>query len=100
MARGHYCRAAPLWGNTVGMSNLVYEALVLVMFIAVGAMLVSTIKRSRRGEISPARCPKCGDLTSRAYAVCTKCGSSTREQPKARIGEPNAEGSRLGEVRD
>lgn len=56
------------------MESLAYLLLIIAMTIAAGAMAVSALRRSARGEIEIGRCPNCGAITSRAYRLCTECG--------------------------
>jgi len=53
----------------------VRDALELLIVVAVGGMLVSVLRRLRRGEIVVFRCPACGRPTSRAYPLCRHCGA-------------------------
>ncbi len=56
------------------MSVLLRDALELAMAIAVGGMLVSAVRRLRRGEIKVYRCVDCERPTSRGYPRCKHCG--------------------------
>jgi uncharacterized OB-fold protein len=49
-----------------------FEVLVVV---AVGGMLVSALRRLRRGEIVAYVCPACGRPTTRANGTCRHCGA-------------------------
>jgi uncharacterized OB-fold protein len=60
------------------MGNLVRDVLELAIVVAVGGMLVSAVRRLRRGEISVYRCGACGRPTSRAYPRCRHCGAPQR----------------------
>jgi hypothetical protein len=54
----------------------VFEVLIVV---AIGGMLITVIRRLRRGEIKVIRCTECGRPTSRAYPVCKWCGAPRPE---------------------
>ncbi|RIK05235.1 MAG: hypothetical protein DCC49_12785 [Acidobacteria bacterium] len=56
------------------MESLAYLLLIIAMTIAAGAMAISALRRSARGQVEVGRCPACGALTSRAYRACTACG--------------------------
>lgn len=56
------------------------DALEVLLLVAVGGMLVSVVRRLRRGEIRVYRCAGCGRPTSRGYPRCRHCGL---EQPDA-----------------
>lgn len=56
------------------------DALEVLLLVAVGGMLVSVVRRLRRGEIRVYRCADCGRPTSRGYPRCRHCGV---EQPDA-----------------
>jgi len=45
------------------------------ILVAVVGMLVSAIRRLRRGQIEVVRCEECGRPTSRAYPKCKHCGA-------------------------
>ena len=62
--------------------NLVRGALEVLVVIAVGGMLVSAIRRLRRGEITVYRCPACERPTTRANGVCKHCGTSLPDAPR------------------
>lgn len=51
------------------------DGLELLIVVAVGGMVVSAIRRLRRGEIEVYRCAACDRPTSRAYGVCRHCGA-------------------------
>lgn len=53
--------------------HLLRDLFELMIVVAVGGMLVSAVRRLRRGEIDVYRCPSCGRPTSRAYDVCKHC---------------------------
>jgi predicted amidophosphoribosyltransferase len=46
----------------------------ILLVIALGGMLFSTLTRLRRGQASPRLCPGCGRTVSRVYADCPRCG--------------------------
>ncbi len=52
---------------------LIRDALELLIVIAVGGMVVSSIGRLRRREIAVYRCTACDRPTSRAYPRCKHC---------------------------
>jgi predicted amidophosphoribosyltransferase len=58
----------------VNSSNLVRDAIEVVIVLAVGGMLVSAIVRLRRGEIRAFVCPSCERPTTRANGICKHCG--------------------------
>ncbi|MGD9792122.1 MAG: hypothetical protein AB7V43_01470 [Acidimicrobiia bacterium] len=61
------------------MNNLVRDLLEVAMLVAVGGMLVTAVRRIRRGEIAVVRCDECGRPTSRAYPDCKHCGAPRLE---------------------
>ena len=54
--------------------NLVRDVLELAVAVAVGGMLVSAVRRIRRGEVQVVRCVACDRPTSRGYPRCKHCG--------------------------
>ena len=52
---------------------LIRDGLEVLIVIAVGGMLVSAVRRLRRGEITVYRCAACGRPTSRAFPRCRHC---------------------------
>jgi len=54
-----------------GVIRDIAEVLVVV---AVGGTLWSTVVRLRRGQARPALCPGCGRVVSRVYDACPRCG--------------------------
>ena len=56
-------------------SNLLRDAIEVLIVVAIGGMLVSAIRRLRRGEIEPYRCGACGRPTTRANGICKHCGA-------------------------
>lgn len=62
------------------MEVLIRDGLEVLLLVAVGGMLVSAVRRLRRGEIRVYRCVACGRPTSRGYPRCRHCGV---EQPDA-----------------
>jgi hypothetical protein len=60
--------------------TLVRDGLELLFVVAVGGILWSSVKRLRRGEITPYLCVACERPTSRAYPRCKHCDV---EQPHA-----------------
>ena len=61
------------------MNNLVRDLLELAMLTAVIGMLVTAVRRLRRGEITVVRCDVCKRPTSRAYPNCKHCGTPRLE---------------------
>jgi len=57
------------------MNPLVRDALEILLVVAVGGILWSSIGRIRRGEVHVVRCPSCGRAVSRAYDRCGHCGA-------------------------
>ena len=60
--------------------DLLRDGLEVLIVVAVGGLLVATIRRLRRGEIRVYRCYSCERPTSRGYPRCKHCGV---EQPDA-----------------
>ncbi|HEX7168446.1 MAG TPA: hypothetical protein VF230_15810 [Acidimicrobiales bacterium] len=54
---------------------LVRDGLELLIVIAIGGMLVSAVRRLRRGQITVYRCHACDRPTSRAFPRCKHCGA-------------------------
>jgi uncharacterized OB-fold protein len=61
---------------------LVRDGLEAVIVVAVGGMLVSAVRRLRRGEIRAYVCPACGRPTTRANGVCKHCGAELPDGPR------------------
>ena len=57
------------------MDNLVRDGIELLIVVAIGGLLWSTIGRLRRGEVEVYRCVACDRPTSRAYEMCRHCGA-------------------------
>ncbi len=55
--------------------NAVELALIALMFIAVGALAVSALRRVLEGVVQPRRCSGCGRVVGRAYSHCRHCGA-------------------------
>lgn len=53
---------------------VVRDGLEVLIVAAMIGMLVSAVRRLRRGEIAVVRCAACGRPTSRAYPACKHCG--------------------------
>lgn len=53
--------------------TLVRDGLELLFVIAVGGILVSSVRRLRAGQIKAYTCVACGRPTSRAYPRCKHC---------------------------
>jgi uncharacterized OB-fold protein len=54
---------------------MIRDGFELLFVVAAGGMLVSAIRRLRRGEIAVVRCDQCGRPCSNAYRVCKHCGA-------------------------
>ncbi len=61
--------------------TLVRDLLEVLIVIAIGGMLVSTIRRLRRGQIAVYRCPSCRRPTTRANGICKHCGTELPDAP-------------------
>ena len=66
-------------GQTDGVDHLVRDLLEVAILVAVIGMLVSAVRRLRRGQITVVRCQACGRPTSRAYPRCKHCGAVRAE---------------------
>jgi hypothetical protein len=66
-------------GQTDGVDHLVRDLLEVAILVAVIGMLVSAVRRLRRGQITVVRCQECGRPTSRAYPRCKHCGAVRAE---------------------
>ena len=55
--------------------TLVRDVLELLIVVAVGGMLVTSVRRLRAGRLRVNRCPACGRPCSRVYARCPHCGT-------------------------
>ena len=66
-------------GQTEGVDHLVRDLIEIAIVIAVIGMLVSAVRRVRRGQIAVVRCTACGRPTSRAYPRCKHCGAERAE---------------------
>ncbi len=56
----------------------------ILLAVAVGGMLVSTMSRLRRGQARPLVCPACGRTVSRVYDACPRCGQPFGDEPPNR----------------
>lgn len=61
--------------------TLIRDGLELLFVIAIGGMLVSAIRRLRRGEIQVYRCPECERPTTRANGICKHCSAPLPDAP-------------------
>jgi uncharacterized OB-fold protein len=61
------------------VDHLVRDLLEVAILVAVIGMLVSAVRRLRRGQIAVVRCQECGRPTSRAYPRCKHCGAVRAE---------------------
>jgi len=52
---------------------LVRDALEVLVVVAVGGMLWSSVRKLRAGRVRVYRCTSCGRPTSRAYPRCKHC---------------------------
>ena len=59
---------------------LVRDLLEVLIVLAVGAMLVTVVRRLAAGDLRVYRCSACARPTSRGYPRCRHCGC---EQPDA-----------------
>ncbi len=55
--------------------TLLRDVLELLVVVAVGAILITSVHRLRRGRLRVNRCPACGRPFSRVYARCPHCGA-------------------------
>ena len=62
--------------------NLVRDLLEVLIVIAIGGMLVSTVRRLRSGAIPVYRCPACQRPTTRANGTCKHCGAELPDAPR------------------
>lgn len=56
--------------------NLIRDVIEVMMVVAVGGILWSSISRLRKGQVSVYQCTDCERPISRTYAACPKCGAS------------------------
>jgi hypothetical protein len=61
------------------VDNLVRDAIEVAILVAVIGMLVSAVRKVRRGQVEVVRCAQCGRPTSRAYPRCKHCGAERAE---------------------
>lgn len=54
-------------------NTLVRDGLEVLIVVAIGGILWSSVAKLRRGEIRPYVCVACGRPTSRAYPRCKHC---------------------------
>lgn len=59
----------------VSGDTLIRDLFEVLIVVAIGGMVVSAIRRLRRGEIDVYRCWSCERPTSRAFARCKHCGA-------------------------
>ena len=62
--------------------TLVRDLLELLIVVAVGGMLVSSVRRLRSGGIAVYRCPACERPTTRANGICKHCGAELPDAPR------------------
>jgi predicted amidophosphoribosyltransferase len=55
--------------------TLLRDGFEILIVVAVGGMLVSAVRRLRRGEVKAFICPSCGRPTTRANGICKHCGA-------------------------
>jgi hypothetical protein len=53
----------------------VYAAVILGLIVAFGALSLAIARRSRSGEIGPARCSKCDGIVSPNAPYCKHCAA-------------------------
>jgi hypothetical protein len=73
----------PVWGTrrqTDVVEALLRDVLEVAIVVAVGAMVVTVVRRLVAGELRVYHCSSCARPTSRAYPRCRHCH---REQPDA-----------------
>ncbi len=68
--------------RSVSGDTLVRDLLELAIVFAVGGMLVSAVRRLRRGEIHVFTCPSCARPTTRANGICKHCGAALPDAPR------------------
>jgi uncharacterized OB-fold protein len=61
------------------VDHLVRDLIEIAILVAVVGMLVSAVRRVRRGQVAVVRCDACGRPTSRAYPRCKHCGAERAE---------------------
>jgi uncharacterized OB-fold protein len=61
------------------VDHLARDLIEIAILVAVIGMLVSAVRRVRRGQIAVVRCAACGRPTSRAYPRCKHCGAERAE---------------------
>jgi hypothetical protein len=52
------------------------SAVIILLIVAVGVLGIAVARRSRTGEVAPARCSECGGLNSPNAPYCKHCGAS------------------------
>ena len=62
--------------------TLVRDVLEVLIVVAIGGMLFSTVRRLRRREIPVYRCPSCERPTTRANGLCKHCGAALPDAPR------------------
>jgi predicted RNA-binding Zn-ribbon protein involved in translation (DUF1610 family) len=48
--------------------------LLVIMFVAAGAVAFSALKKVADRTIDTPQCPACGEITTRGYSRCRHCG--------------------------
>lgn len=62
--------------------TVVRDLLEVLIVIAVGGMLVSSLRRFRAGTLPVYRCPACERPTTRANGICKHCGADLPDAPR------------------
>ncbi|MDA8196640.1 MAG: hypothetical protein M0019_05435 [Actinomycetota bacterium] len=59
--------------------NIVRDLIELLFVVAIGGMVVSSIRRIKSASIRPYLCTVCQRPTARGYAKCRHCGAPVTE---------------------
>ena len=62
--------------------TLVRDLLEVLIVVAVGGMLFSSLRRLRAGALPVYRCPACERPTTRANGICKHCGVDLPDAPR------------------
>ena len=62
--------------------TFVRTLLEVLIVVAVGGMLFSSVRRLRAGALPVYRCPSCARPTTRANGVCKHCGVELPDGPR------------------
>ena len=63
------------------MSVWFRTVLEVLVVLGIGGAVASAIRRVRRGDIRPERCPECARPVSKAYPRCRWCGAQRVSSP-------------------